>query len=525
VNHPLAFNDRALDDNSGGASMQRLYDALLFLAIPAYLFLNLFTLRGVPHHIVSDDGLFVLDGLRMTAGQWIYRDFFQFNAPGIDYVFFFAFKLFGARAWVPNLVTLLIGASLSWLSLHLSRRIMPRSWADLTIGIFVVFVYGRWLDATHHWFSLFLILLAIRVLLTDRSPSRIAVAGALIGVATFFTQTAGAAAWLAFAIALFVYERKSAASRHAMLQKQSSLFLSAALTWYLLSASTLWHVGWRTLWYFQVTFPQRYELRVDKNPIGVFLRAFPHAISFMQVQNLIFYLILISATPAALCVLFRKRRQNQKAPHADSMPIFLLAAVGLLLMAEAVTRPTQIRLYADVLPSLIVFFATLAWALSARPRLSRLLIATLWSATILSAVRQTMFNRATYSEITALPAGKIALQPQDAEELQFLVELTHPGELFFQAYAVQLYFPLGLSSPVYMDYLRMSPLTRPEFLRNAIQALEKNHVRYIILRPVTDSTTNPAGSHDLDPLYSWVESHYTRIHHFSNNEELWELRQ
>lgn len=71
----------------------------------------------------------------------------------------------------------------------------------------------------------------------------------------------------------------------------------------------------------------------------------------------------------------------------------------------------------------------------------------------------------------------------------------------------------------------MSPLTRPEFLLNAIQALEKNHVRYVTLRPVNDPVTNPAGRHDLDLLYSWVESHYTLVHHFSNNEELWELRQ
>jgi hypothetical protein len=41
---------------------QQWLDAFLLLAIPGYLFLNLFTLRGVPHLIVTDDGLFVLDG-------------------------------------------------------------------------------------------------------------------------------------------------------------------------------------------------------------------------------------------------------------------------------------------------------------------------------------------------------------------------------------------------------------------------------------------------------------------------------
>jgi hypothetical protein len=522
VDGPVSFDHAALD-NSRRASRRRLYDALFFLAIPAYLFLNLFTLHGIPHYIVSDDGLFVLDGLRMGAGRWIYRDFFQFNAPGIDYVYFFTFKLFGARAWVPNSVTLLLGTTLSWLTLHLSRRIMSRPWGDLTTVIFIVFVYGRWLDATHHWFSLLAILLAIRVLLTDRSPSQLAVAGFLIGGATFFTQTAGAAAWVALAIALF-YETKAAASRHAMLRRQLSLFLAGALTWFILSASTLWHVGWRTLWYFQVTFPKLYELRVDKNPIGVFLGAFPHAISFLQVENVVFYLLLLFTTPVVLCLLLWRRRQNPGEPRADNTPVFMLAAVGLLLMAEVTSRPTWIRLYADLLPSLILFCAALACALQTRHRLNRLAIAALWFVTIFSAVRQTKLNHNMYSSITALPAGKIALRQEDVEELQFLAEHTHPGEMFFQAFGVDLYLPLGLSSPVYMDYLRVSALTRPEFLLNAIQALDTNNVRYISLRPASDRAFNPEGSHHLDTLYSWVESHYTLIRRFPNNEELWELR-
>jgi hypothetical protein len=89
--------DAAIVENQDHRFLSILINALILLAYPAYLYLNLFTLRGIPHYIIGDDGLFVLDGLRMGTGQWIYRDFFQFNAPGIDYVFFFAFKLFGAR--------------------------------------------------------------------------------------------------------------------------------------------------------------------------------------------------------------------------------------------------------------------------------------------------------------------------------------------------------------------------------------------------------------------------------------------
>ena len=518
----MSFNQAVSIDNRRAASMRRLYNALLLLAIPFYLFLNLFTLRGVPYHIVSDDGLFALDGLRMIEGRWIYRDFFQFNSPGIDYIYFFAFKLFGARTWVPNLITLLIGTFLSWLTLHLSRRIMPRHWADLSTVLFVVFVYGRWLDATHHWVSLFAILLAINVILTDRSPSRLAIAGVLIGMATFFTQTSGVV-WLIFAASLF-YEQNPAATRPSMARRQASLFLAAALTWSALSASTLWHVGWRTLWYYQVTFPQRYELRVDSNPIGVFLRAFPHAISFLRVENIVVYLLLVFTTPFVLCVLLWKAWRNQDEPRADRIPIFLLSAIGLLLMAQAITRLTWIRLYADFLPTLIVFFATIASPLHTRPRLRRLLLATLWSALLFSAVRQTIQNRTTYSYIASLPAGKIALQRDEVEEFRFIAKCTHPDDLFFELSAVRLYLPLRLNSPIYMDYLRNSDLTRPEFLLNVISALETNHVRYIALLPATDKASNPTESHHLDPLYSWITSRYTRIQRFPNNEELWELR-
>ena len=519
----MTFHDAVITNNRGTSTVLRLYNLVLLLTIPAYLFLNLFTLHGIPYAIVSDDGLFILDGLRMGAGQWIYRDFFQFNAPGIDYVFFFAFKLFGARAWVPNLVTLLLGTSLSWMTLYLGRRIMPRIWADLTTILFLVFIYGRWLDATHHWFSLFAILFAVTVVLPDRSPSRIAVAGALIGAAAFFTQTAGAAAWLAFALTL-LFERTSVVSRPSMLQKQVSLLLPAAFVWYLLSAQTLHHVGWHTLWYFQFTFPQRYELRVDDNPITVFLRTFRHKVSFLQIENVVFYLLLVGTTPVTLCVFLWKRLPNQTKPQSDRMPIVLLATVGLLLMVEVVTRPTWIRLYADFLPSLIILFAMLAVPLRTRPLLNRLLVLTLLSAAILSALRQTMLNRSMYSSITSLPAGKIALRQQDTEEFRFLAEHTHPGEMFFQAFGVYLYLPLALQSPVYMDYLRQSSVTRPEFLANAIHALETNHVRYVALRPASDITFSLSESHHLDPLYSWVDAHYTLVQRFPNNEELWELR-
>jgi hypothetical protein len=522
VNHYLSQFGRGLS-RRGASRARRWLDALLLFAIPGYLFLNLFTLRGVPHLIVSDDGLFALDALRMREGLLIYRDFFQFNAPGIDYIYFLAFYLFGVHTWVPTLVILLLGTSLSYVCLHLCRRIMSRRWADLTTVLFVVFIYGRSLDATHHWFSLMAILVAIVILIPDRSLSRIALGGALIGIAAFFTQAAGAAAWLAFALSLF-YERAPLSPQRAMLRKQASLLLSALLMWSLLSASTLMRVGWRTVWYFQVVFPRRYELRVDTNPLVTLVRAFPHRLTLSQFEPVILYVILVSTTPIAVCFLLTSRLQNKTHPGDKRMPAVLLASSGLLLMAEVVSRPTWIRLYADFLPSLILLLAALEYLLRSRPRLSRFVIATLWSAAVVSGIRQIIFNRSTHASIASLPTGQIALSPQEADEFRAIAQRTHPGDLFFQAVSVSLYLPLGLRSPVYMDYLRQSSLTRPEFLVNAIQALQTNRVRYVVLRPPADITWDPAQSHVLDPFYTWIETHYTRVRCFPDGEQLWELR-
>jgi hypothetical protein len=384
---------------------QQWLDAFLLLAIPGYLFLNLFTLRGVPHLIVTDDGLFVLDGLRMGEGLSIYRDFFQFNAPGIDYIFFLAFSLFGIHTWVPALVNLLLGTSLSYVALHLCHRIMPRQWANLTTVLFVVFIYGRWLDATHHWFSLMAILLAIVILIPERSPSRAAIAGGLIGIAAFFTQTAGAAAWLAFAVSLF-YERASLSSQRAMLRKQASLLVSAVLSWFLLSASTLMRVGWRTVWYFQVVFPQRYERRVDTNPLVPLMHVFPNSLSLIQLENVIFYLILVCIPPIAVCFLWTSRLRKRTSPSDQRMPAVLLASSGLLLMAEVVTRPTWIRLSAGFLPAMILFFAAMACFLQSRPRLSRLVILALWSVAVVGDTSDHIQPRHTYQHrIVADRAG------------------------------------------------------------------------------------------------------------------------
>ena len=70
----------------------------------------LFTPAGASRFISGDVTVYLLNAARMLEGQAIYKDFFQYTTPGTELVYLSLFKAFGARAWVPNLVVILLGS-------------------------------------------------------------------------------------------------------------------------------------------------------------------------------------------------------------------------------------------------------------------------------------------------------------------------------------------------------------------------------------------------------------------------------
>lgn len=140
--------------------------------------------------------------MRMLQGERVYRDFFQFTTLGADFYFLGLFHLFGIHVWVTDLAIILLGAALCWICFDLASQIMDRNCALLATVLFLVFFYGRLLDATHHWFSMLAVACALRVVIPERTTTRVAAAGVLLAVACFFTQTAGVAGVLGLLLAL-----------------------------------------------------------------------------------------------------------------------------------------------------------------------------------------------------------------------------------------------------------------------------------------------------------------------------------
>ncbi|MCU1224738.1 MAG: hypothetical protein JWQ42_2831 [Edaphobacter sp.] len=121
------------------------------------------------------------------------------------------FKLFGIRIWVTNAAVLALGAAYCWLCFSLSSKIMEHRSALLATALFMVAVYGKALNGTNHWFAVLAVMVTVNIGMEKMTPGRIAAAGALLGVASFFNQAHGMAALLAFFF--FLVWRHSRAKR------------------------------------------------------------------------------------------------------------------------------------------------------------------------------------------------------------------------------------------------------------------------------------------------------------------------
>jgi hypothetical protein len=168
----------------------------------AYLYLRLFSFHNVPFLLGGDQDYYWMNGMRILAGEHIYQDFFRYLPPGTDFLYAALFKSFGSRIWVTNLTVLALGLAFAWACFSLSVKLMRRSLACLTTVVFLVFVYGKALNAFNYWFSVLAIAGAVNLLMAGTNRARLAAAGVLLAVAAFFNQANGAAALLAVCLFL-----------------------------------------------------------------------------------------------------------------------------------------------------------------------------------------------------------------------------------------------------------------------------------------------------------------------------------
>jgi hypothetical protein len=481
-----------------------------------YLYVNLFSFPHIPFLLGGDQTYFWMDAQRMLDGGRIYQDFLQFTPPGTDLLYLALFKFFGLNVWVTNAMVLALGVALCSMCFELASEIMERRSAVLAAALFLVLVYGKLMNATHHLFSVLAILGAVKIGMRSTAVVKVLVAGALLGAASFFTQTHGVAGLLAFAVFLNWKRSRSKEPWVDVLGKEGLLFLGFMAALLLLSAYFLATVGWRQLWYFQVTYARRYVVDLTQ---GWFL-GLPEALSWHTLPKLLPYLVvyltLVVVYPVALWRCWRERH-NPRFPWEK---VALLSMVGLMLLVEVAFSLNWLRIFAVSMPGIILF----VWGLEQVQTMRRYVVGLIWVCIACLAVRQTRSNYVSHSQMVYLPGGRVATTLQSYEKLHWMLFHTSPGQHFLQAPWPGMYLPLHLRNPLFIDQISPGEGNRPEEIALAIQQLEAKRVQYVLWAPRLDSADDlPTHAQDhVVPLRKYLHARYSLVMVFPDGDEVWQ---
>src|SRR5690349_19282009 len=156
-------------------------------------------------------------GVRLAAGEVMYRDVTHIAGPGSFYLAAALFRLFGARFEVARLAMLAVFAAMTAVLYLLTRRLTGRAAAALVALWFVAFqlwCMPHWQMMHYASLGLFLVTCAFLVLGAERPPGagRTVVAGLLAGAAMLTKQDSGALGTIGCLLALAL---GSAARRRA----------------------------------------------------------------------------------------------------------------------------------------------------------------------------------------------------------------------------------------------------------------------------------------------------------------------
>jgi hypothetical protein len=259
---------------------------------------------------------------------------------------------------------MVLGLVFCLLCWRVSRSIMPPSQAALATALFLVSDYGKLSNATHHWFSVLAVMGSVSVLLKGSSLARTALAGALLGLSSFFTQTRGPVAALGIAVWLLLERSRTGESWTGHLKRQTLLFASLAATWLVLSGYYIATVGLQRLWYFQVTYVRRYMVSGwNALPSGSLQGLLGQSPS-EWVQWLTAYVVLPGVY---LACLWKYRRIARDGPAGNAARVALLTLVGIAMLVEVGQSPNWFRLYCVALPAIVL----LVWLVGDIGRLAR----------------------------------------------------------------------------------------------------------------------------------------------------------
>jgi hypothetical protein len=333
----------------------------------AICFLREFVLPYAPVMSWNDQMLFATNGARIVAGQMPYRDYFQFVTPGTDLAYAFLFRHLGLLLWIPNLLMVCLAATAVLLTTLAAGKVLRGSFIALPAALTVGFILFGGLDATHHWFSALLAIIAMLILFQGSQDWHIVLAGALCGVVASFTQSKGATVTAGFLVYLLwqSFDEKQKAS--VSWRKAFLLCGAALLTFLAINGPYIAALGIKEWIKWVIVFPLRYyptlPAQTWRSPLDDFRNQTGFirwiCIPFVYVTVPLVYLVFLR-------VMYRLRRTEPDQPWNQ---LLLLAITGLAMFLAVAPCLSVMRVSSASIPGVAV--ASMGEAGKSRSRSAR----------------------------------------------------------------------------------------------------------------------------------------------------------
>ena len=424
-----------------------------------------------------DQGIYLDGAWRMAQGQIIYRDFFQYLAPGTFAALAVLLKIFGhslAATRVPVVIDLALMAALIF---TLVWRLAKRTAAFVATVCFLAFETFNpgFIVANHRWDSSALSLAAVACgFFLLEKPSRFWALGAGI--------CAGLAACTTFSLALLC----AGLLGWLLLDRSIRSYAAAYIGGLCLAPAAM--ISWLTwnhalvpmidgaLWAVRnYAAPNRTGYGLV---IGGYGQLFRHS---GPLETLLMCTFLVSATlPATLPVVCLTGWPLRLPFHPERRVVFLLVC-GAATVASTWPRPDMTHLmYVSALPYILAF-TLLARALSGNLR------TTLSCVLLLVALCEIGFavHERLREPWLATRVGEVHGKPEDFAVLRTIQASIPPdGTLFVFPYWPIYYFTTGARNPTRYSYLQAGMFPDEDVL-NALHALEANPPSFVVYRSIS----------------------------------------
>ena len=493
----------------------------VLLASAVFLYFELFIGPGTPIFHGADQMIFLAHARRMLMGQMIYRDFFEFVFPGTTLVNLAFFKVFGVHAWIPNVILIGLGLGLLLASIAISKTVIRGNAAYLPGLLFLVLAYRFFLNSTHHWYSILASMAAVLVVIERRNTARLAAAGALCGLAAWFTQSRGLMAALGLAAVLVWEKYHKRYSTKELLKREITLLAAFLIVVVAGSLYFVWQAGLTKFIEQTLVYPIKYFPGVSYNNLSAYMLQRPPYPSPRGVPVWGAWLAIHALLPLIYLLFFaRASREMNARPQEPWDRLMLLNFVGLFLFLGIAASPSWFRLCAVSPPVLVLSL----WYIDSFKKLRAFIIPVLWIITATFMVVVPWQTQNHWVGFLDTATGRMGYSDHLAyDKHRWVQQHTQPGDYFYGSVYPDYYFTLGLLNPTEVPFITQTAYTRPEQVRNVVESLDQHRVRFILWWVNLDVPEDSTGADDhLGPLRAYLRRHYRVVKTFPGGDQVWE---